>query len=69
MREELSRVARAHLKLGGVKVSYFPIMGECLLQAMEDVLFEEFTPEIRDAWGQAYNFLSAELINETTDIT
>ena len=68
MRKELSRIARAHLKQGGVKESYFPLMRECLLQAMEDVLFEEFTPEIRRAWDEAYNLLSSELINETSSI-
>lgn len=42
----------------GVKPEHYPIVGENLLLAMQDVLGDAATPEILDAWAQAYGVIA-----------
>ncbi|WDE98384.1 NO-inducible flavohemoprotein [Lentisphaera profundi] len=41
---------------------HYPIVGECLLAAIAEVLGDAVTPEVADAWGEAYGFLADILI-------
>ncbi|MCR2746845.1 NO-inducible flavohemoprotein [Limnobacter parvus] len=55
-------IVNKHVALG-VKPQHYPIVGECLLQAMKEVLGAAATPEIIDAWAAAYEQLADMLIN------
>lgn len=55
-------IVNKHVSLG-VKAEHYPIVGECLLQAMKEVLGDAATPEIIDAWASAYGQLADILIN------
>ncbi|HKM63360.1 MAG TPA: globin domain-containing protein [Acidisphaera sp.] len=45
----------------GVKDSYYDALGECLLWTLEQVLGEDFTPEVRDAWSVCYDELARQM--------
>lgn len=55
-------IVNKHVALG-VKAEHYPIVGECLLQAMKEVLGAAATPEIIDAWAAAYGQLADMLIH------
>lgn len=38
----------------GVRPEHYPIVGAVLLDTFADVLGDDWTPECRDAWAQAY---------------
>ncbi|UXZ55110.1 NO-inducible flavohemoprotein [Halomonas sp. 7T] len=61
-RATLAVVVSKHVSLGILPEQY-PIVGECLLAAIGDVLGDAVTPEIADAWGALYNELAALLID------
>jgi len=42
----------------GVKPAHFPIVGAALLNTLQKGLGDEFTPELRQAWTEAYAALS-----------
>lgn len=60
-------IVNKHVALG-VKAEHYPIVGECLLQAMKEVLGEAATPEIIDAWAAAYGQLADILINAEANL-
>ncbi|MCU0498799.1 MAG: globin domain-containing protein [Anaerolineae bacterium] len=41
----------------GVKPEYYPIVGQALLATLAQVMGEDFTPELREAWAQLYQDL------------
>lgn len=43
-------------------------MGECLLQAMKDVLGDAATPEVMKAWTEAYQALAEIFIHREQEI-
>jgi nitric oxide dioxygenase len=43
----------------GVTVAHYKIVGEALLWTLERGLGDDFTPEVRSAWGKIYEVLSA----------
>ena len=43
----------------GVTAAYYKIVGEALLWTLERGLGDDFTPEVRSAWGKIYEVLSA----------
>jgi nitric oxide dioxygenase len=51
------QIGHKHRSLG-VKAEHYPIVGENLLAAMKDVLGDAATPEIIEAWGQAYGVIA-----------
>jgi nitric oxide dioxygenase len=60
-------IVNKHVALG-VKAEHYPIVGECLLQAMKEVLGAAATPEIIDAWAAAYGQLADILINAEANL-
>ena len=46
----------------------YPIIGECLLAAMKDVLGEAATPDVLAAWEEAYGALSSILIDKEREL-
>ncbi len=58
----LPRIVQKHVALG-VRPEHYPIVGQCLLQAIRDVLGTAATEEIIAAWGEAYAALAHLLID------
>jgi hemoglobin-like flavoprotein len=42
----------------GVQPSYYNVFGAALMWALEQVIGEDFTPEVQAAWGEAYAILA-----------
>jgi len=66
--EELSAgiavMVKAHVKTN-VKPEHYPMVGDALLAAIKNVLGKDVaTPEVLDAWAEAYQFLADVLIAE-----
>ncbi|GGJ19592.1 flavohemoprotein [Deinococcus roseus] len=53
----VARIAHKHASLD-VLAEHYPIVGENLLAAIQEVLGDAATPEILDAWGAAYGILA-----------
>ncbi|WP_438448681.1 NO-inducible flavohemoprotein [Gorillibacterium sp. sgz5001074] len=51
------QIAHKHRSLG-VKPEHYPIVGQCLLAAIRDVLQDAASEEILDAWAQAYGVIA-----------
>ncbi len=47
----------------GVKEEYYSTVGEALLWTLEQGLGNDFTPEAKEAWTEAYKLLSGVMIN------
>ncbi|MCW4153345.1 NO-inducible flavohemoprotein [Halomonas sp. 18H] len=60
-REVLEGVVNKHVSLN-IRPDQYPIVGECLMAAIGDVLGDAVTPEIADAWGALYQELADLLI-------
>jgi len=60
--DTVTKIVRKHCALG-ILPEHYPIVGECLLKGIAEVLGEAATPEILDAWGKAYNQLADILID------
>lgn len=61
-RDVLGIVVEKHVSLG-IQPDQYPIVGECLMAAIGEVLGEALTPEIADAWGALYQELADLLID------
>lgn len=61
LNDAVSRMASAHVRTS-VKPEHYPMVGDAVLTAMKDVLGDAATPEILDAWKEAYFFLADILI-------
>lgn len=59
----VSRIVHKHVSLG-VRAEHYPIVGENLLAAIGETLGEAATPELIDAWAEAYGLLAGALIAE-----
>lgn len=57
----LPRIIQKHVALG-VLPEHYPIVGRCLLQAIQEVLGDAATDEIIQAWAEAYGALAELLI-------
>jgi len=53
----VERIAEKHVSLG-VKPEQYPIVGEALIQAVEDILGESATDEVIEAWRAAYDYIA-----------
>lgn len=58
----LPRIIQKHVALG-VQPEHYPIVGQCLLHAIKDVLGDAATDDIIAAWGEAYGALAQLLID------
>jgi len=64
--EAVKRIANKHVSLG-VKEEHYPIVGEHLLGAIDDLL-NPAPPEILTAWGEAYGFLVGVLVGAEDEL-
>ncbi|QGQ44433.1 NO-inducible flavohemoprotein [Metabacillus sediminilitoris] len=58
----VKQIAHKHRSLG-VKEEHYPIVGEFLLKAIKDVLGDAATPEIINAWAEAYGVIAQVFID------
>lgn len=58
----LPRIIQKHVSLG-VLPEHYPIVGQCLLRAIKEVLGDAATDDIIAAWGEAYGALAQLLID------
>ena len=63
----VDKIAYRHVATHVVPKQY-PIVGECLLQAIKDVLVDAATEEIMVAWTEAYQALASVFINREQQI-
>lgn len=63
----VEKMAEAHVKTN-VQPEHYPIVGECILEAIGKVLGEAATPEIVEAWSEAYFFLADVLIAKEKEL-
>lgn len=61
--EAVGRMTAAHVR-SNVKPEHYPMVGDALLTAMQDVLGEAASPEILEAWKEAFFFLGDILIEQ-----
>jgi hemoglobin-like flavoprotein len=54
----LTALAKRHANYG-LEDRHFDSVGDAFLRALNDVLGHAFTPELRDAWAQAYALVSS----------
>lgn len=63
----VSQIINKHVSLQ-ILPEHYPLVGECLLDAIKDVLGEAATPDIIEAWGAAYGQLAEILIGAEEQI-
>ncbi len=56
------KLAQRHVAYGA-KVEHYPVVGAALLDTLATGLGDEFTPEVRAAWTEAYTLLSGVMID------
>ncbi len=54
IRKSVENIGKVHVGLN-VKKEHYPLVGECLLIAIKEVLKDAATPEVMDAWTKGYN--------------
>jgi nitric oxide dioxygenase len=64
----VDKIAHRHVKTHVLPEQY-PIVGECLLQAIKDVLGNAATEEVMTAWTEAYQALAEVFINREQQIS
>ena len=60
----LQGLGKRHVAFG-VRPEHYPIVGAVLLETFADFLGERWTPAYHDAWAQAYEAVSAIMLEET----
>jgi len=63
----VDKIAHRHVQTH-VTAEEYPIVGECLLQAMRDILKDSATDEVIEAWTEAYQALSEIFISRENSI-
>jgi nitric oxide dioxygenase len=58
----IERISQKHRAIG-VKAEQYPVVGETLLKAVEDVLGDAASDEIIEAWEKAYGYIADAFIN------
>src|SRR5260370_22569186 len=46
----------------GAEADHYPLVGGVLLDTLQEYLGPNFTPEVQDAWTQAYELISAQML-------
>lgn len=63
----VQKIGARHVQVN-VKPEHYPIVGKNLLQAFQDVLGEDATPEILEAWEKAYAVIADIFMNVEKEI-
>lgn len=62
LEQSIADLGRSHAK-SNVKAEHYPAVGEALIWTIQQALGENYQPEIGEAWGAAYGYLSEKMIN------
>lgn len=65
--DAIEHIANVHVNTRVIAEQY-TVIGECLLAAMKDVLGDAATPEVMDAWTEAYHQLADILVKREQEI-
>ncbi|MBV1901229.1 MAG: hypothetical protein KUG56_06100 [Kordiimonadaceae bacterium] len=57
----LSQLAKRHVGYGAV-AEHYPVVGQVLLATFDEVMGDEFTPELKALWGSAYGVIADAMI-------
>ena len=52
-----------------VKFEHYPIVGQALLNTLEKALGDDFTPEVKEAWGGVYGVITENMQAGATELT
>ena len=66
VRPALAALAMRHVDYGAIPAHY-PIVGQALIDTLDRGLGDDFTPEVRDAWGEVYDKLASIMIEATAE--
>ena len=58
----LHSLGKRHEQHHGVAPEYYPLVGGVLLETFHDYLGPQFTPTMQDAWSQAFELISNQMI-------
>ena len=67
LQKGIEKVAHIHVD-AKILPEHYPWVGEALLEAIKDVLGDNATDEIIDAWSQAYHFLATVFIAKEAEL-
>jgi hemoglobin-like flavoprotein len=67
LRGPVQHIAKVHVATNIVAENY-PVIGECLIAAIKDVLGDAATPDVIAAWTEAYNNLADIFIDVEKDM-
>lgn len=67
LKSMVEKIAHRHVQTH-VQPEQYSMVGECMLQAMKDVLGEAATPELITAWAEAYQALAEVFIHREHEI-
>ncbi|MGB3512016.1 MAG: globin domain-containing protein [Microcoleaceae cyanobacterium] len=67
LKSMVEKIAHRHVQTH-VQAEQYSVVGECMLQAMQDVLGETATPEVMVAWAEAYEALAEVFIHREHEI-
>lgn len=51
----------------GARPDSYPLVGACLIETFNEYLGAKFTPEMREAWSEAYEIISTNMIEGATE--
>ena len=63
----VEKMATTHVATN-VKPEHYPMVGDALVNAMADVLGDDFSDEYKVAWGEAYGFLGSILMGREAEL-
>ncbi len=63
----VEEIAQRHVRIN-ITPEMYPAIGECLLAAMKDVLGDAATPDVLEAWSEAYDALADIFIGREKEI-
>ena len=58
LKEALKRLGKRHVNYGAL-VEDYPLIGACLLKTMESFFGKDWTPEVQQAWIEAYGAIAS----------
>lgn len=67
LQKGVNTMALAHVKTN-IQPQHYPWVKECLLEAIQTVLKSDATPEVMNAWSEAYDFLADVLIAKEKEL-
>jgi len=62
----LSKLAKRHVEYGAV-AAHYGVVGEVLLWTFDDVMGDDFTPELKGLWGSAYGVIADAMIKASAE--